>query len=271
MKDFINELQDMRYLNWAETKLSPGTPGCFLKAYDELGGKRYYYKLSNYDSYRGVFGHECINELIVSRLLDILGIEHLHYDLIHALISVDGKDIETYITRSENFKAPDERKQALETFYDLHKLADESPLDFMLRMGWERYVYQLILTDYLILNRDRHGANIEVLIKPDGETRLSPLFDNGCSLLFSCYNDRDEIRAFDVMKDRPVNNFIGSRSTEYNLSFLPKDKSFFSGSIKAEDKRLLFEGLDGILSEEHLDKIWELIYKRWIHYEEICN
>ena len=149
----------------------------------------------------------------------MLGIEHLYYDLIHALISVDGKDIDTYITRSENFKAPDERKQALETFYDLHKLADESPLDFMLRMGWERYVYQLILTDYLILNRDRHGANIEVLIKPDGETRLSPLFDNGCSLLFSCYNDRDEIRAFDVMKDRPVNNFIGSRSTEYNLSF----------------------------------------------------
>ena len=67
--DYIAELQDFTYLNWTDTKLSPGTPGCFLKAYDEREGNRYYYKLSNYDSYRGVFGHECINELIVSRLM----------------------------------------------------------------------------------------------------------------------------------------------------------------------------------------------------------
>ena len=30
-------------------------------------------------------------------------------------------------------------------------------------MGWEDYVYQMLIVDYLILNRDRHGANIEVL------------------------------------------------------------------------------------------------------------
>ena len=53
--------------------MSPGTPGCFLKAYEEVNGKRLYYKLSNYDSYRGVFGHECVNELIVSRVMNVLG------------------------------------------------------------------------------------------------------------------------------------------------------------------------------------------------------
>ena len=84
--DYIAELQDFIYLNWTDTKLSPGTPGCFLKAYDEREGIRYYYKLSNYDSYRGVFGHECINELIVSRLMSILRIPHLEYQLIHALV-----------------------------------------------------------------------------------------------------------------------------------------------------------------------------------------
>ena len=41
------------------------------------GAKRIYYKMSNYDSYRGVFGHESVNELIVSRVLDVLGIEHV--------------------------------------------------------------------------------------------------------------------------------------------------------------------------------------------------
>ena len=54
--DVIVEKQDMRYLDWAVRQISPGTPGCFLKAYEGELGKRIYYKLSNYDSYRGVFG-----------------------------------------------------------------------------------------------------------------------------------------------------------------------------------------------------------------------
>ena len=29
------ELTDLKYLDWTEQKLSPGTPGCFLKAYEE--------------------------------------------------------------------------------------------------------------------------------------------------------------------------------------------------------------------------------------------
>lgn len=64
--------------------MSPGTPGCFLNAYEETENGRIYYKLSNYDSYRGVFGHECINELIVSRVMNVLKIPHLQYRLIHA-------------------------------------------------------------------------------------------------------------------------------------------------------------------------------------------
>ena len=55
IKDIFVELQDMRHLDWAERKLSPGTPGCFLKAYDEIEGIRHYYKLSNNDSYRAIF------------------------------------------------------------------------------------------------------------------------------------------------------------------------------------------------------------------------
>lgn len=77
MNDIILEMQDMRYVDWNLRKMSPGTPGCFLKSYEEVHGKRLYYKLSNYDSYRGVFGHECVNELIVSRVMDVLGIRHV--------------------------------------------------------------------------------------------------------------------------------------------------------------------------------------------------
>ena len=73
------------------------------------------------EAYSGI---ECINELIVSRLMEILQIEHLSYDL--------------------------------------HRREKESPLEFFVRIGWQKYVYQMLLVDYLICNRDRHGANIEI-------------------------------------------------------------------------------------------------------------
>lgn len=59
---------------------------------------------------------------------------------------------------------------------------------FIVRNQLEQYFYQVFLLDYLICNRDRHGANVEVLEKR-GDYRLAPVFDNGLSLLFSCYGD----------------------------------------------------------------------------------
>lgn len=137
MWDFIEEIQDLTYLDWSDTKLSPGTPGSFLKSYEEIQGEKLYYKLSNYDSYRGVFGNECVNELIVSRLLDILQVEHVGYQLVHARIVVDGKQLETFISRSKNFRKENEEKIAFDLYYDLHRQIEESPLDFAIRMGWQ--------------------------------------------------------------------------------------------------------------------------------------
>ena len=87
----VREKQDLTYLSWSVYRNSSGTAGSFLKSYSELGGKKVYYKLSNYDKVQGIIGHECVNELIVDRLLTILGIPHLHYQLIRADIMVDGK------------------------------------------------------------------------------------------------------------------------------------------------------------------------------------
>ena len=75
MQDIVLELQDMRDLDWAVQKMSPGTPGCFLKVYEELDDKKVYYKLSNYDSYRGIFGHECVLALFLKKGIRILGNE----------------------------------------------------------------------------------------------------------------------------------------------------------------------------------------------------
>ncbi len=269
--DFVKELQDLRYLDWTDTKMSPGTPGCFLKAYDEKGSERYYYKLSNYDSYRGVFGHECVNELIVSRLLDILKVEHLQYRLIHATIAVDGQEIETYVNRSVNFRKKKERKQPLDVYYELNREKDEKPLDFARRMGWRDYFDRMMAVDYLICNRDRHGANIEILVDENNTARPAPLFDHGVSLLFSCYSDITEIQKFDIFADRPVQSFIGSKSLAYNLRFLPREQKIFDGTLQESDREKLLGDLDMVLQKEHLQKIWEMIWGRWERYVQICN
>ena len=75
----------------------------------------------------------------------------------------------------------------------------------------------------------------------------------------------------DVLEDKVVNNFIGSKSLEYNLSLIPKGERFFSGKLNAEQEERLMEGLDQVLPEAHLKKIWEMIWKRWKRYVEICN
>lgn len=271
LEDLITELQDLRYLDWVDKKMSPGTPGCFLKAYEKKDGKCYYYKMSNFDSYRGIFGHECVNELIVSRLLRMLQIEHLEYQLIHAKIRVDDMEYEGYVCRSLNFRKENERKMAFDSYYDLNKEAKESPLEFAKRNGWEKYIYQMFVVDYLICNRDRHGANIELLIDKDNKVRIAPLFVQGLSLLFSCYDNQENIRKYNIMEDKAVNNFFGAKSVEYNLKFVPKGKKLFDGVLHEEDKKLLLDGLAGILSDLHLNKIWEMIWERWKHYAEICD
>lgn len=111
-----------------------------MKSYSELSGKKIYYKLSNYDSVKGVVGHECVNELIVDRLLENLGIEHLHYQLIHADVLLDGKRQEVYLCASEDFKKRGESKIALDVYYESEREAGESPLDFCVRNGWAEYI-----------------------------------------------------------------------------------------------------------------------------------
>lgn len=267
----IKEKQDLRYLSWSIFRSSSGTAGSFLKAYSELGGKKVYYKLSNFDKAHGVIGHECVNELIVDRLLTILGVPHLSYQLIHADIVVDGQMHDVYLCASEDFKKRGESKIALDVYKEQTALPGESPLEFCVRMGWENYIYQMLVVDYLILNRDRHGANIEVLRNSRKRTvHLAPLFDQGLSLLCTCLNDT-QAEAFDVMDDKRCHNYIGSQSTWNNLNYIPAEKIPELNSLQESDKQILMESLDGIISRVLQDKIWEMIWKRWRAYEDFCN
>lgn len=271
MEKIIKDKQDLTYLKWSHTRNSSGTAGTFLKSETTKNGKKTYYKMSQYDSERGIVGHECINEIIVDRLLDILRIEHLSYQLIHADVEVDGTVYDTYICASENFRKPGERKAALEDYYQVNRYKDESRYDFCIRNGWEEYINKMLVVDYLILNRDRHGANIEVLGDARKHTiRIAPLFDHGLSFLFSCMNEED-IENYDIYEDKPCNNFIGGKSTKENLDYVTNLKGVFVKIQLANYRDYLFSGLDDIVSTKHQDKIWNMLINRWKYYENLCD
>lgn len=265
----INEKQDLTYLKWSHIRGSSGTAGTFLKSSSELGRIKKYYKLSNFDPGLGVVGHECVNEIIADRLLTILGVEHLGYDLINADIEINGQIYNTYLCSSVDFKLRGDNKIALDDYFRTESELGESPYDFCIRKGFSEYIDRMLAFDFIILNRDRHGANIEVLRNSREHTvRLAPLFDHGLSLLCSCTSD-DEVVSFDVMADRKCGNFIGGSSSLENLSLI-KDKSrVFSGKLKKSDRKLLFKDLDGIISEVLCDRIWEMIWSRYKVYEDL--
>ena len=41
--------------------------------------------------------------------------------------------------------------------------------------------------------------------------------------------------------------------------------------LHESDRKVLLEGLDGVISQTLQDKIWEMIWKRWCAYEDFCN
>lgn len=267
MPQIVSALQDLTYLSWAQARQSSGTAGSFLKSYDDTGARKVYYKLSDYRVGTGIVGHECINEIVVDRLLSILGIDHLQYRLVHASVLVDGTVYKTWLNASDDFKAPGESKIALDTYYELKRNRDESPLSFCVRMGWGHRIWEMLVVDYLILNRDRHGANIEVLRNPRARTlRLAPLFDHGLSLLWQCRTPED-IRAFDVMADTRVQSFVGTQSARDNLELIPKDEFPHLGRLYEEDRQVMFDGLENATSPEWQDAVWSLIWQRWCHLE----
>ena len=124
-----------------------------------------------------------MNELIASRLLDNLGISHIPYKLVHALVMVKGQTHKRRGSASRGtIVVPKSDGQALDTYIDLNARGDESPLEFCTKRGWTDAINAMMAFDYLIINRDRHGANIEVILR-DGTVELAPTFRNHWRLL----------------------------------------------------------------------------------------
>jgi len=252
------EAWDLRGQVWSRTAGSLASDGVYMKTELTIDGTDYYLKLSRYDSYRGIYGHESVNELIACRLGKLLGFSVPEGTLRRCLVRIDDKDHDTYVFVAKSYKTTGSRV-AFEDFYVDNRLSDkESPLDLCKRFGWTDYIYKMFVFDYLIINRDRHGANLEVM--KNGDKRLSPLLDNGLSFVCSC-TDESELASFDIAEDRSVNNFIGEKRLEANLDKIDKKIEF--DELKEPIIDRLLEGLHGVLPDGFLMKIREIIWRRW--------
>ncbi|WP_207638169.1 hypothetical protein [Butyrivibrio sp. AC2005] len=99
------------------------------------------------------------------------------------------------------------QNQALQNnYYTVNADPRETHYDFCVRNGFEEYIDRMIAIDYIILNRDRHGANIEILRNSRMHAlRIASLFDHGLSLIYPCMTDADAA-AFDPLSDILCNN-----------------------------------------------------------------
>ncbi len=220
----MENITDLKYLSWTKSRDSSGIAGSYLKSYSYSNGKKVYYKLPFFDDIRGLFGYEAINEIISSRVLDELGYNHLKYELLYSSVVIQGKEYNTYLNRSFDFKGLNENKITLENFYELNKEGNESLFELLDRFDLLDEIYEAIIIDFLIINRDRHGANIEILYNSKNKKyRVAPLFDHGLSFLSPSYLD-DDISSFDINVERKVNSYLGTSSLYENIKMVPKCK-----------------------------------------------
>lgn len=254
---------DYKNLHFTSLSTTSSSKGCFLKAYD----KGIYYKLSNYDAYFKTFGNESIYEVIAYRVGVILGLPTLEYWICKGNIIIDGNELYSIFCASKDFNLNKKKKVNIETIYALEKQQDEDIFKFCKRLGVIDYIYDIILFDYIICNRDRHGANIEFLIDND-KILPTPIFDNGVSFLFSSSTEED-IAKYDITKTPRANNFLGSQDLEFNLSLIKKKITF--NSIKSSDKFFLFKDLEDALSAQHRAKILDMLIWRCNHAKEILD
>ncbi len=113
-------------------------------------------------------------------------------------------------------------------------------MTFVCDVAGKDILTKCIVIDYLILNRDRHGANYEILRNTREHSLTNcPLFDHGLSLMYSCMSDQD-IDKFDIMEDKDVMNFIGGYYVFDNLQIVEERKSFLSGKLQEKDINIYF-------------------------------
>ena len=189
---------DLRHLQFG-TGATSGSPGVVLKAVQD--GR--FYKLPNFNENTGFYGYSSMNDVIAARYLTSIGIQTLLYCGAEAVVQIRGREFTTFVNWSLDYRMgrPDI------AFEDYVRTSGAIDPEAVFRTLDSAYLDTMLAADFLVGNRDRHGANIRWL--GDG---FSPLFDFNLSLFMPDGGSR--------LHDIMANNYIGSHSLLDNLELV---------------------------------------------------
>lgn len=250
-------LVDKTYLSWRENLSGQSTGGSFYKATEIVNDVQKFYKLSQCIGTE-IVGHESFNEVIVSRLLDILDIPHTQYELINGRIQLNNHEYITQFSVSDNFILPDETEMHLDQLFPNSKDYQSD----LLNLNFSKQLNQMLLVDFLIINRDRHSHNISFGYNSNThQLRWIPLFDHGFYFVSYLLNDWEAIAQFNPMKNSVVNNAIGSHYLFDNLKLI--SEPVIVHPLLENHARDLVADLDAFVPRSFLQKCLEIIYRRY--------
>lgn len=244
-------MKDYRFLQWNYSSSSSG--GTYLKSEYVLGSKKYYYKLSDFRMGRFT-GCETAIEVIASRLGECLGFPVLKYTGDLAVINIDDKKYTTYVAKSLNYVRKGCAVIPLITDYLTNRQSQyETPLDYCRRIGLQEYLDYVFLFDYLIMNVDRHGHNIELIYDNNGNITPSPIFDNGRALTYEYGSNTEFMKNWDYKSKVSANNFVGSIYLDNNLKNV--SRQYKLPRLNDDVYKKIFYGMGRVISKEHQEII----------------
>lgn len=257
-------MKDLTFLKWSYSSSSSG--GTYLKSEYGSGSNKVYFKLPDFKQGRFT-GCETVIEVIASRLGTFLGFPVLKYMGDTSVIDIDGQRYNTFVARSRNYVKSGYTAIPLITDYLTNRLSKtESALDYCRRIGLQEYLDYVFIFDYLIINVDRHGHNIELLYDNDNNFIPSPIFDNGRALTYEYGNNLTLMQNWDYKIDNAVNNFVGSIHPESNLKNV--SRQYKLPRLTDEAYKKIFYGLGDVISKEHRQIIRTALDYR---YEKLLN
>lgn len=205
-----------------------------------------FYKAGNFNPTTGFYGYSAYNDVIASRYLRQLGLEVLTYDGNMALIQFNGKEYTTYVNWSADYRIKGE-DVSVESLMRADGVSPEERVNYM-RMHGLTFFDTMLVADFLIGNRDRHGGNIRM-----SGGKFTPLFDFNLSMFMPDGQSRTH--------HPKCNNFIGSPDLDENLALV----TCWPQLNFDVDWSLVFQGMDYPFQTE----LAEWLEERMMMYEEI--
>lgn len=259
--------------------LSNSSAGVLCKWIATIDNCNYYFKSGTLNSLGLFSDRQPQAELMAYRLGLQLGFDFLvptFTTLIHFEDSEKYAEQDALISFTKSFLANDESYVGIHRYFTKKELSNN--LSNLYSLFTKRFPFiktnldSMLVFDFIILNTDRHLNNFGIIEKENYENRLSPLFDNGLSLL-SNFSDEELAKLSDFFINKKVKVKPFNKNSFKQIELVDFDglsKNLASRLLNVSiDWDLVFDGLD--LSNLRKSKIKNLVEGRLTYVKTLLS